>query len=338
MEAPALATLRQVAAAVGKGDAAAARIVALEAAIGADLARVDADLARALDGVAEPARSASRHLVGAGGKRVRPSCVLVTSRVMGEGGATAARFPLAAAAELIHSATLLHDDVIDDGRERRGLPAPRVLWGNLVSVLSGDYLLVRSLELVASANVAHVLDDLLATLRALVEGEVLQLRGRDLWDLDVERYLAVVHGKTASLFRWSARAGARAAGAPSDVVDALGEYGEHLGVAFQVTDDVLDFDGDPAALGKAVLSDLREGKATLPLLEAARREPRVAESLQGDPATLVDVVRRSGGVEAAREFARAEANRAVACLTRVPAGPVASVLASLAQTVVSRAK
>jgi octaprenyl-diphosphate synthase len=226
VDAPALATLRQAARTAGKGDAAAARIVALEAAVGADLSRVDADLAAALEGVSEPARSASRHLVGGGGKRVRPSCVLVTSRVMGEGGAPSSRFPLAAAAELIHSATLLHDDVIDDGRERRGLPASRVLWGNLVSVLSGDYLLVRSLELVRSANVVHALDDLFVTLRDLVEGEILQLRGRDLWDLDVERYVALpleragrgARGGGAGRRRRSARRVRRAArrGVPGD--------------------------------------------------------------------------------------------------------------------------
>ena len=144
MHAPALALLRRVAALPGKGDAAAARMQALEAGLGADLSRLEADLVAALEDVGEPARAAARHLVGAGGKRVRPSCVLVASRVVGGEKASKARFPLAAAAELIHDATLLHDDVIDDGRERRGLPASRIVWGNLVSVLSGDFLLIRT--------------------------------------------------------------------------------------------------------------------------------------------------------------------------------------------------
>lgn len=338
MDAPALAPLRSAAARIGQGDAAAARLQALEASIGADLASLEGDLRRALEGVGEPAGAAARHLVGAGGKRVRPSCVLVSARVLGEGDDPPARFALAAAAEIIHSATLLHDDVIDEGRERRGIPAARVVWGNLVSVLAGDFLLVRALELVAGTGKAAALTDLFGTLRALVEGEVLQLRGRDLFDLDVPRYHAIIRGKTASLFRWSARAGGHAAGAPADVVDALGEFGESLGMAFQVIDDVLDFDGDAAALGKAVLSDLREGKATLPLLEAARRDPTIVQALDGDPADLVRRVREAGGVEAARAFAREEAARATAALTRVPAGPVASVLAALADSVVSRAR
>ena len=338
MEAPALESLRKAAALPGRGDAAAARLVALEASLGADLARLEADLTAALEGVREPARAAARHLVGAGGKRVRPSCVLVAARVLGDDRAGPARFGLAAASEIIHSATLLHDDVIDDGRERRGLPAARILWGNLVSVLAGDFLLVRALELVAGTGISAAMNDLLETLRALVEGEVLQLRGRDTWDLDVARYHAVIRGKTASLFRWSARAGGHASGAPADVVDALGDFGEALGMAFQVVDDVLDFDGDPRALGKAVLADLAEGKATLPLLEAARLDPGIADAIRGDPGVLVDRVRAAGGVEAARAFASAEAARATEALARVPAGPVAALLGSLADTVVSRTR
>src|SRR5262249_53591947 len=159
---------------------------------------------------------------------------------------------LAVVAELIHLATLLHDDVIDDGQERRGLPTSRRLWGNAVSVLAGDLLLTHALERTSGVGDREVLADLFRTLRTLVDGEVVQLRGRTRVDVTEATYFRIVRDKTASLFAWAARAGARVAGAPPRVVEALGDFGVHLGVAFQLVDDALDYAGDSAATGKTL--------------------------------------------------------------------------------------
>src|SRR6185312_11210531 len=159
-------------------------------------------------------------------------------------------------------------------------PAARVLWGNAASVLGGDFLLVRALELTCASGIAGALDELLATIARMIDGEALQLAHRGRADLDTAGYHAVVDGKTASLFAWCGRAGARLASAPCDHVEALGAYGLHLGRAFQIVDDVLDVEGDPHALGKSVLCDLREGKLTLPILYALDGDEALRSRLQ----------------------------------------------------------
>src|SRR5262249_41369970 len=162
---------------------------------------------------------------------VRPVTTLLVTRACG--GDTLRAVPLAAAVELIHSATLLHDDVMDEGEQRRGRPASRVLWGNLVSVLSGDLLLTSALELVGAAEVEGAMQDTLATMRALIAGEVAQLKARGRDDLGIEGYLEIAAGKTASLFSCACRFGARAAGVGSELIDAAGRFGERVGIAFQ---------------------------------------------------------------------------------------------------------
>jgi octaprenyl-diphosphate synthase len=247
-------------------------------------------------------------------------------------------------AELVHLATLLHDDVIDDGQQRRGRTAPRRIWGNAVSVLAGDLLLTHALERTAAVAPGPVMGDLLATLRRLVDGEIVQLRGRTSLDLTEETYLRVVHDKTASLFAWAARAGASIAGAPAPAVAALGDFGARVGVAFQLVDDVLDYEGDPRATGKALLADLLEGKLTLPLLRAVQARPALAQEVQavrdGDrraAARLGDAVRASGACQIVRALAREESARAVAALAVVPGGVARELLASIAQELASRA-
>src|SRR5512141_1965476 len=258
-------------------------------------------------------KAAARHLVGSGGKRIRPTVTLLACGACG--GELRAAVPFACAAELTHSATLLHDDVIDDGPVRRGQPASRVLWGNAVSVLSGDWLLTRALEIVAAQPArSAALPALLATMRRLVEGEVLQLSLRGSFEATEQDYFDVVRGKTASLFGWSAAAGAWAAGIRGDVPEALAAFGEEIGMAFQLVDDALDYAADPHLLGKRLGQDFSEGKATLPLIRALQREPalreRVTALLEGKEegaavaSDVIEAVRRTGGVDAARALAR----------------------------------
>src|SRR5689334_3267046 len=231
---------------------------------GDDLAVVNRKLERLVRAGVSPAVEPARHLLEAGGKRVRPLLVILSSACFGRPSSSSR--DVAVAAELVHLATLLHDDVIDDGQDRRGRPTSRRIWGNAVSVLAGDLLLTHALEQTAHAAPGPVLLDLFATLRRLVDGEVVQLRGRRRFDPSEEVYFQIVRDKTSSLFGWACRAGATVGGASPQQAAALGEFGARVGVAFQLVDDVLDYVGESAATGKALLGDLSEGKLTLPLI------------------------------------------------------------------------
>jgi octaprenyl-diphosphate synthase len=260
------------------------------------------------------------------------------------GSIPAAARDLAVAAELVHLATLLHDDVIDDGQERRGKPTPRRIWGNAVSVLAGDLLLTHALERTAAAAPGPVLSDLFATLRRLVDGEIVQLRGRTRLEPREDVYFRIVHDKTASLFAWAARAGAASAGASPEAVAALGDFGARVGVAFQLVDDVLDYDGDPRATGKALLGDLLEGKLTLPLIRAVAARPSLGDDIEavraGDEraaARVADAVRGSGVCDGVRAEAREETARAQRALEVVPPGIARDLLSAIAADLASRA-
>lgn len=288
-----------------------------------------------------PLPEASRYLLEAGGKRVRPMACLLTAAACG--GEPRHAVSVAAAAELIHSATLLHDDVIDEGEERRNRPACRVLWGNLVSVLSGDLLLTRALSLVEAAHVPGTMRDLLTTLERLVSGEVAQLHARERDDLGRAGYLEIVRGKTASLFGFACRSGARVA-QREDLVDAAGRFGEEVGIAFQVIDDVLDLAGDPREVGKRLGADLAEGKTTLPLAIALERD-------NGELTRLLPRARR-GDAEAARAvslhpevqkaceearvYASERSREALAALDELPATRARELLRSLALVLTRR--
>jgi octaprenyl-diphosphate synthase len=311
-----------------------------------ELGALERELVRATEDAEERLRDAARHLVGSGGKRIRPTVTLLACGACG--GDMAAAVPFAAAAELTHSATLLHDDVIDDGPVRRGQPASRVLWGNAVSVLSGDWLLARALEIVAAQPAGRAaLPPLLATMRRLVEGEVLQLSLRGGFQATEKDYFAVVDGKTASLFGWAASAGGWAAGARTELAGALGAFGEGIGTAFQLVDDALDYAADPEKLGKRLGSDLVEGKATLPLIRALAAEPRLKALLapiadgreppEQAAAEVIEAVKRSGGVEAARALAREHTRAAMAALEKVPDGAHRRALADAAVMLTERA-
>src|SRR3954468_3296579 len=222
------ATTERLAEAARRGpdpDAVHARLGALKLLVGDIVTDVENGLPALADGGPGLAGRAARHLVAAGGKRVRPLLVILAARASGVSveclTTRASMTKLAQAAELVHAATLLHDDVLDDGRTRRGMPAARVLWGNAASVLGGDFLLVRALELTAATGLAGALGDLLAAIGRMIDGEALQLQHRGKSDLDPRAYVEVVDGKTASLFAWCGRAGAHLAGVDAATADAL---------------------------------------------------------------------------------------------------------------------
>lgn len=337
----AVAILREAATIDRVGETVSARLAQVHALLGEDLSAVDAELARLARVGLSPATDSAAHLLEAGGKRVRPLTVLLAAACFG--AVPVAARDVAVVAELVHLATLLHDDVIDEGQERRGLPTSRRLWGNAVSVLAGDLLLTHALERTAEVAPGPVLMDLFATLRRLVDGEVLQLRGRTRLDPSEETYFRIVGDKTGSLFGWAARAGGAIAGAPADAVAALGDFGARVGIAFQLVDDVLDYDGDPRATGKALLGDLVEGKLTLPLIRAIGLRPSLLEDVEavraGDPHAaprVAEAVRAAGVCDAIRALATTETEGALRALDAIAPSPARQLLASIASELSAR--
>jgi octaprenyl-diphosphate synthase len=292
---------------------------------------------------------AAAELVKAGGKRVRPLLVLLAARAANPARRSRGRVALAVITELVHSATLLHDDVIDDGLTRRGLPAPRVAFGNGVSVLAGDWLLTASLDLAIRSRVPGATEALVRTLRQLVEGEARQLALRGSTAFTADDALAIARLKTGSLFGFCGEAGALAAHAPQSMVRALHAFGMASGTAFQIADDLLDFESDSTTLGKAVLADVVEGKPSLPVAIALKRLPSLRDEmvvlLQGGlrEDELRDRTRAfasrlgtTGALAAARSLAEEERDRALAALAEVPASPTRELLAHVAGVLLSR--
>lgn len=340
--ATALDVLSETAAPERVGDRVATRLSDVRDLVAREMHDVEALVGRHVAAGVTPATDAAQHLFAAGGKRIRPMALLLANASFG--AITPRARELAAAAELVHMATLLHDDVIDDGDQRRGLPTSRRVWGNAVSVLGGDLLLVEALRLGSTAH-PDTFRELIDTLKRLVDGEVVQLRGRVTVSLLESTYFEIVRGKTASLFEWALRAGGREGGASPATVDALGAFGAHLGVAFQLVDDVLDYAGDVAVTGKSVLADLTEGKITLPLIYAAEApgtpavDVLVARVRSGDDAAATDLaarVRASGACDRVRTAALRETSSALAALELVPASRARDVLADVARGLAAR--
>ncbi len=300
--------------------------------LAADLAALEGALAEVGAGRRDLGWRSARYLLERPGKRIRPVCLALAARAGGRGLDPEVR-DAAVAAELVHAATLLHDDVIDAGTDRRGAPPARLVYGNSASVLGGDHLLVEALRRVPGESGAELLE----VVSEMVAAEALQLERRRRFEPDRDVYLEVVSGKTAALFRWALRAGARLGGLDRAQIDALGRYGDALGMAFQLVDDVLDLDGDPAVTGKNAGADLREGKLTWPLLHAAGADPDVAARLRvlaaadedPDPrvaARLIEDVRATGAFAATRAEAERYAGVARGALEVAVAGRVRDAL------------
>ena len=331
------------------GDRAASRLADVRGLISREMIEVEEQIGVRIAAGVAPATDSAKHLFDAGGKRVRPMALLLAHACFAPVDAKARG--LAAAAELVHMATLLHDDVIDDGLTRRGLPAPRIADGNGVSVLAGDWLLTTSLDLALRSHVPGAVEALVRTLRRLVEGEARQLALRGSAAFAAEDALQIAELKTGALFAWCGEAGALAARAPEDVREALREFGLRCGVAFQIADDLLDFEADAATLGKAVLADVAEGKPSLPLAIALKRLPPLRGELEAllllDPATpeleqrtrtraFAGKLSRTGALGAARRLAEKERDAALEALARVPSSPTRELLEQVAQSLLAR--
>lgn len=285
------------------------------------------------------------HLVEAGGKRLRPMLTLAAAQLCGYGGPY--HIHLAATVEFIHTATLLHDDVVDESQQRRGRPTANLLWDNKSSVLVGDYLFARSFQLMTETNNIRVLSILSNASAVIAEGEVLQLTAAQDLATTEDIYLKVVRGKTAALFSAATEVGGVIAGAPEDQVRALFDYGDALGIAFQIVDDLLDYGGTTATIGKNVGDDFRERKLTLPVIKAVAKadaEERAfwvrtiekGKQQDGDLEQAQAIMARHGSMAAARQDALDWAAKAQAALARLPDHPLRKMLDDLADYVVAR--
>jgi octaprenyl-diphosphate synthase len=285
----------------------------------------------------------SQYIISAGGKRIRPALLLLMAGAIGYKGPQ--RHNLAAVVEFIHTATLLHDDVVDESTLRRGRPTANESFGNPASVLVGDFLYSRAFQMMVDSGEMRVMEILADATNVIAEGEVLQLMNMHDASLDEAGYLRVIRSKTAKLFEASTRLAAVIAGSTPEVEMACAEYGQALGTAFQVIDDVLDYDGDAQELGKNLGDDLREGKNTLPLIIAMQRGTahekdtiqRAIENGEMDGLDeIIQIVRRTGALEATRSAASAEAERAIAALIKLPKGPYQEALHELAAQLLDR--
>lgn len=278
----------------------------------------------------------ARHLIGAGGKRLRPLLTLAAAQIAGAGGEAARH--LAAAVELIHAATLLHDDVVDDSELRRGFKTANVVFGNKESVLVGDFLFARSFELMVKTGQLPVLELLSRASCTISEGEVLQLATQGNIETTEAMHLDVIRAKTAMLFEAAARAGASALG-PIDAADALGSYAENFGIAYQLVDDALDYGYGSTGIGKTVGDDFRERKMTMPVIlayQAARDEEEKAfwrdafEGKSSDLERAQALMQRDDIGPAALRHAQGYANKAVDALSGLPDHPLKTILVNLA--------
>lgn len=307
-----------------------------------DLERVEACM-RAIPLTVEPLKVAVHHLLDAGGKRIRPMLVLLTGRLYGP--ADERMVSLAAAVEMLHTATLVHDDLIDGALLRRGIPTLNAIWTPAATVLTGDYLFAYAATLAAHTDHVRVMAIFARTLMTVCEGELRQQFGdrEAMWQR--EDYRQRIYAKTAAMFELATEAAAVLAGAPEPQVEALRRYGVELGMAFQVMDDVLDFAGDEQVLGKPVGSDLRQGLVTLPVLLYLEEHPgdpvirQVLSGRSGDEALIQEAVRRIRSSQAIpRAVAEAEAfvRRGQALLEALPDGPARGALWALAEHVLRR--
>jgi octaprenyl-diphosphate synthase len=322
----------------------ASPVEALAAILSAELSATEEEISRSLHSPVGLIPDVAHHLVDAGGKRLRPLLTLAAARACG-GGAEAA-VQLAAAVEFIHTATLLHDDVVDGSALRRGRKAANLIWGSNASVLVGDFLFARAFNMMVATGSIRVLDILARASSVIAEGEVMQLATIARGETDRATYMQVIEAKTAALFKAAAETGAISAGADEGTVAAFAEYGRQLGLAFQMVDDALDYGGATQNLGKNIGDDFREGKATLPLIVAVERAEgeehlfwqRVLARRHSDAdlTTALQYLRRTQAVEATVAEAKRCVESAKAALAPVERSVVTDLLLELADFVTLR--
>jgi octaprenyl-diphosphate synthase len=288
-------------------------------------------------------RQVAEYIIAAGGKRLRPALLLLAAGAVGYRGTH--HHELAAVVEFIHTATLLHDDVVDESDLRRGRDTANALFGNAASVLVGDFLYSRAFQMMVSVGSMRIMEVLADATNVIAEGEVLQLMNCHNADIDVPNYLQVIRYKTAKLFEAATRLGGILGGVSDEVEDGLARYGMHLGTAFQLIDDVLDYSGEEAETGKHLGDDLTEGKPTLPLIHVMRdgtpeqaacvRHAIESGGRESFPQVLA-AVRASGALDVARRHAQSEADRATAALASLPPSKFKDSLLELAAFAVAR--
>jgi octaprenyl-diphosphate synthase len=310
-----------------------------------DLKKVEAELSVESVASVETATSIAQYLQASGGKRLRPILLLLAGRIIGPVSQAAIR--MAAVVELIHAATLVHDDVIDIAETRRGRPSSNVIWGNHTSVLAGDWLYMQAFQVALRERNFHVLDMLINLTQMMVEGELLQLERVGKINVSEADYMQLIDRKTACLFTVCAKLGAHMAGADETTECRLGEFSWNLGIAFQLVDDILDFTARESILGKPVGGDLREGKITLPLiyaLESASPEERkqIETELKERSydrvsfSKILRIVDRHRGVERARERAYAFTEKAKSIIVEFPDSPYQRALLAVTELVTER--
>ncbi len=295
------------------------------ALIADDMHAVDGVIGQRLSSGVPLVAQVAQYIIAAGGKRLRPALLLLISGALG--CADPQKYKLAAVVEFIHTATLLHDDVVDESSMRRGNATANETFGNPASVLVGDFLYSRAFQMMVEVQSLRIMDVLADATNIIAEGEVMQLMNMHNADLDEAGYLHVIRSKTAQLFEASARVGAILSGASPAQEEAAATYGQALGTAFQVIDDVLDYAGDAAVMGKSLGDDLREGKATLPLIAAMQRaqpadKALIQSAIQNgsvdDLQAVIAIVRNTGALDVARAAAAAEAQRAIDAAKTLP--------------------
>jgi octaprenyl-diphosphate synthase len=313
------------------------------APVAADMERVDALIGRRLESDVVLVREVARYIVDSGGKRLRPALLLLASGAAGYAGEK--RHALAAVVEFIHTATLLHDDVVDESQLRRGRSTANAAFGNAASVLVGDFLYSRAFQMMVELDDMRVMQVLAEATNTIAGGEVLQLMGSHDPAVDEARYLEVIRRKTAKLFEAAARLGGILARCPPALESGLADYGMHIGTAFQLIDDVLDYCGDPAEIGKSLGDDLAEGRPTLPLIVAMRSGSEAQAAVvrnairdggRGDFARVHEAIRDTGALDYTRAAARREAAAAAAAVARLPASAFRDSLLELASFSVTR--
>jgi len=313
------------------------------APVAASLQRVDEVIRARLNSDVVLVRQVADYIIAGGGKRLRPALLLMAADAAGYNGD--AKYELAAVVEFIHTATLLHDDVVDESRLRRGRGTANATFGNAAAVLVGDFLYSRAFQMMVGVGSMRVMSVLADATNAIAEGEVLQLINCHDASVDETRYLEVVRRKTAKLFEAAARLGGVLGGVPPEVEQALAAYGMHLGTAFQLIDDVLDYSGDAATIGKSLGDDLAEGKPTLPLIramahgtveESAIVRRAIVEGGRDHFARVLEAIRRSAALDYTRAAATREAEAAQLALRPLAPSPAKESLLELAAFSVTR--